>query len=117
MNLSGILGILFPLYYLYTGTENRILIIAIPITVLVLCQQFNFNKSKQKEVNRIKDENERRWNIIGRRDIFAYRGYLNKVMRFNICYSDKDAQSYILSTILRILDSMGARTSLCTTLK
>ena len=102
INLSGVLGILFPLHYLYINTETKVLMIATLITVMIICLQFYFSNSKQKEVNHTKDENEKRWNIIGQRNISTYRSYLNRIMGFNIRYSDKDALSYILSTTLQL---------------
>lgn len=102
INISGVLGIVFPLYYLHTNTEIKVLLITILFTVIVLCLQFYFCNSKQKEVNHIKDENEKRRGIIGKRDVLTYRLFLKRVMDFNINYSDKDAILYFSSAILQL---------------
>jgi len=95
-------GVIVPLIYLYFETDNYVMLAAILTIIIVLFLQSPLQRGMQHEISRIRDENEKRRDIIGKRDILPYRNFLNRVMDFTVKHSDKDAIAYAVSSFLQL---------------
>ena len=95
-------GVIVPFIYLYFEANNYVMLAAILTIIIVLFLQNPLQRDMQHEVSHIRDENEKRRNIIGKRDILSYRNFLDRVMDFNVKHSDKDAIAYIVSSFLQL---------------
>lgn len=102
LNIMKIFSIIVPIIYLFIEADSWVALAAGLITAAVIILQFPLQRDMQQEISRIRDENEKRRDIIGKRDILPYANYLNRIMDFSVNYSDKDAKAYIVSSLCQL---------------
>lgn len=102
LRLMSTFSIIIPLIYLHFEVDICVMLAAIVTITIALFVQNPLQRGMQQEISRIRDENEKRRDIIGKRDLLPYSNFLNRVMGFTVKHSDKDAIAYTVSLFLQL---------------